>query len=250
MFLKLRHVQHVLNRPRNTDDALAKRQLAFDLMSVGLADHSHRSDLKRWVDGWYVHKSFAVFLSHFKFEAAAEARVLKLELVKRLRCKEEQVFLDADNLNDLRKLLDHVVDSDCVALLWTQGILSRPWCLLELQAAVVSKVPIVLISVANAFEGDLEAIGAILEDLPAHFAAPNPKDSGNPYNPTAEATLRELGCDPLRLGREIKAPLLRAPVVTFNPHQSIAMLRAQISQMAAAFVEGACPQNEALLAGE
>ena len=106
VFSKLRYVQEVLARERDSDDALQRRQLSFDLQALGLAADADRDALKRFVDGWFVRGKYAVFLSHFKNEAAAEARVLKTELVKKLRAKEEQVFLDSDNLFDLRELLN------------------------------------------------------------------------------------------------------------------------------------------------
>ena len=42
--------------------------------------------------------------------------------------QDEEVFLDSDNLTDLRQLLVHVRESDCLVLMHTQGVLSRPWC--------------------------------------------------------------------------------------------------------------------------
>ena len=39
--------------------------------------------------------------------------------VRSLRVKEQEVFLDSDNLTDLRQLLVHIADSDCIALLHT-----------------------------------------------------------------------------------------------------------------------------------
>ena len=164
---KIRRIMQVLDKPSKTDDALEQRKLAFDLQTMGLAEHSHRRSLKRYFEGWFVRKKFAVFLSHFKMEAAAEARILKNELVRSLRVKEQELFLDSDNLTDLRKLLEHVAESDSVALLYTKGVLSRPWCLLELDAAVKNSVPIFIIKVANAFAADLDGIDAILDDLPA-----------------------------------------------------------------------------------
>ena len=40
-----------------------------------------------------VRKTYATFLSHFKTEASGEARVLKLELVRALRAKEERLYI-------------------------------------------------------------------------------------------------------------------------------------------------------------
>ena len=45
--------------------------------------------------------------------------VLFPQQVRSLRVKQEQVFLDSDNLTDLRQLLVHIADSDGVALLHT-----------------------------------------------------------------------------------------------------------------------------------
>ena len=57
---------------------------------------------------------FAGFLSHYKIEAATEARWLKEKLEDSL---EASVFLDSDDLRDLSRLKDHVRDSKCIVLL-------------------------------------------------------------------------------------------------------------------------------------
>ena len=194
---KIRHTMEVITKPRKTDDALEQRQRAFDLQVppggvlccrcchvatstastandqrplqvLGLAEHSQRRALKRYFEGWNVRADFAVFLSHFKMEAAAvriqtlscitrwsswlvvasndlrpkhadtstncrrpassrtswcvvwsafsccSIRVIVLNVsntpqVRSLRVKEQQVFLDSDNLTDLRQLLVHIV---------------------------------------------------------------------------------------------------------------------------------------------
>lgn len=188
-----------------------------------------------------MHKTFGVFLSHYKFEAAAEARILKLELVRSLRTKEEEVFLDADNLTNLKDLLLHVENSDAVALLYTKGVLCRPWCLLELYTAVERSVPIFIVRVANAFAGDLEEISSILDDLPKYLAD---------TNPTASETLRALKYDVSKIAASLKPALCAGDgleIVNFDPHQGSAMLHAEIGQIAHALVRLCCPQNEPLL---
>ena len=45
--------------------------------------------------------------------------IINLQQVRSLRVKEQEVFLDSDNLTDLRQLLVHIADSDCIALLHT-----------------------------------------------------------------------------------------------------------------------------------
>jgi hypothetical protein len=91
-------------------------------------------------------KRYVAFLSHYKTECAMEARFLNDALGRALG-GEDKLFLDSDNLKDLRKLLDEVRDSDCLLLIQSSGLLSRPWCLLEMYTAVEANVPIVTINV-------------------------------------------------------------------------------------------------------
>lgn len=95
-------------------DPLCRRRKAFRLCRLGLAEYEERKLLERWFKGWSVKKRYAAFLSHFKAEAGVEARVLHTWLVRCLRPEggESQIFLDSDNLSDLRKLRRHVQDSD------------------------------------------------------------------------------------------------------------------------------------------
>jgi hypothetical protein len=97
-------------------------------------------------------------------------------------------------------------------------VLSRPWCLLELQAAVQGKVPIIVIRVANLHQADPDGIGAILDDLPKYLAE---------ANPDALAVLQgEVPpIDAAALGHEIRDAIVGADVVSFEPHQSSVMLQ-------------------------
>ena len=82
---------------------------------------------------------FACFLSHYKVEAATEARWLQqeLEAATARRC-----FLDSDDLKDLSRLRDHVRESACVLMVQTRSILTRPYCVVELVTAIDAGVPI------------------------------------------------------------------------------------------------------------
>lgn len=89
------------------------------------------------------------FLSHYKLEAGTEAALMHLELenlIQQLqhsakRC-EVPIFLDSENLLDLAQLKTHVERSHSVALLLTKGVLSRPWCLVEIVTAVRKRIPV------------------------------------------------------------------------------------------------------------
>eukprot|EP01043_Picozoa_sp_COSAG02_P035061 COSAG02_NODE_2488_length_8701_cov_25.089630_3_plen_360_part_00 len=109
---------------KGVEDA-EKRRRSLELHLVGLSTSTDKENLRRFIDGWAVTKAYSCFLSHFKLEAAAEARILKGELTRALRVPADKVFLDADNLTDLRELLQCVENSDVFILMWTDGVLSR-----------------------------------------------------------------------------------------------------------------------------
>ena len=67
-----------------------------------------------------------------------EARYLKDKLTIALSAP---VFLDSDNLLELRSVLTHVNSSDCVVLLLTDGVFTRPWCVLEVCQAIQGTPP-------------------------------------------------------------------------------------------------------------
>ena len=64
-----------------------------------------------------------------------ESRYLKEQLETMLGGAE--IFLDFDNAQDLGVLLQHVRNSDVFLVLLTESVMSRPWCILEIHAAVI-----------------------------------------------------------------------------------------------------------------
>ena len=70
-----------------------------------------------------------------------ESRYLKEQLETMLGGAE--IFLDFDNAQDLGVLLQHVRNSDVFLVLLTESVMSRPWCILEIHAAVSAGIPIV-----------------------------------------------------------------------------------------------------------
>ena len=96
---------------------------------------------------WPAEKSYACFLSHYKMEAASDARLLHDMLAKMLRYP---VFLDSSNLTDLRQLITNgVADSDVMLVLGTKGVFTRPWCLLEIMHSARLKVPTIIVEIKN-----------------------------------------------------------------------------------------------------
>ena len=96
---------------------------------------------------WPGEKSYACFLSHYKMEAASDARLLHNMLAKMLRYS---VYLDSANLTDLRQLITNGVgDCDVMLMLGTKGLFSRPWCLLEVMHSARLKVPTIIVDIKN-----------------------------------------------------------------------------------------------------
>jgi hypothetical protein len=161
----------------STPDVVAARLHAFTMCKFGLADISQRKCLERWFKGWGVKKQYAVFISHYKDQAGAEARVLKQLLSRCLRTEtEDQIFLDSDNLTNLSALRDHITQSDAVVVLLTKNFLSRPWCLVEMQTAVRERVPIIILPIKPSTHyldptDEQEGIASILDNLPAWLHA-------------------------------------------------------------------------------
>jgi len=102
------------------------------------------------------HEEHLVFVSHYKTEAGTEATLMR-DLLERMVREEvwldfasEQkapIFVDSEDLVDLAKLTDHVKGSSSLILLLTPGVLTRPWCLLEIVVAVRHGVVIVPVEI-------------------------------------------------------------------------------------------------------
>ena len=72
----------------------------------------------------------------------------------------KRVFLDSDDLRDLRKLQDHVRECDVFLLVQSASVLTRPYCLLELCVAIDAGKPIVGVSLSGAYAYDFAAAQA------------------------------------------------------------------------------------------
>jgi len=149
---------------------------------------------------------YTCFLSHYKLEAASDARYLSDLLRKMLRCP---AFLDSSTLTDLRVLFEQGVHkSDVLVVMATRNYLTRPWCLLEILEAARKQVPVLLLQMrGSGFE--IDQARAFVQDLETELPS---------LNSNAMLTIQEyLGSDDLT---ELKAALLamldKAPTVEWN----------------------------------
>ena len=95
------------------------------------AEHSaRRGSVCLPKNGWQLTegRTHVGFLSHFKREAASDARHLKDQLQDILGAP---MWLDSDNITDLNTVLEAVRSCEVLLLLQTKSVLSRPWCVLS-----------------------------------------------------------------------------------------------------------------------
>jgi len=98
-----------------------------------------------------------VFLSHYKVEAGTEAALMRQELEQMINedpgslghSFDEPIFLDTEDLNNLGELENKVRSSHNLAILLTQGILSRPWCLFEIISAKKHGARVLLVNISK-----------------------------------------------------------------------------------------------------
>ena len=152
-------------------------------------------------------KPYACFLSHHKLACAMEARFLKGELERMLGA---EIFLDSDDLKDLRKLGQHVIDSDVLVLLQSSEVLLRPWCIFELHTAIEHGIPIVAV-VIESKAYDFAKAGKLMLHLDTILEL---------ENPGASTVLLENGIDLKLAAWKISSTIPNVISVPFNPSGS------------------------------
>jgi hypothetical protein len=174
-------------------------------------------------------KRYAAFLSHFKLQAGTEARLVHDKL-KQMMGGGNEIFLDSDDLQDLRLLLEHVKASSVLVLLQTKSVLERPWVILELHTAITHNVPIVALNIHNANPYDY---GAALDFL-THFDL-----EIEIANPGAAQLLTEHGVDPLDVAWRLSTVLPSIISTDFTPNGSTNAINASMLDLQAAMARAA-----------
>jgi len=146
---------------------------------------------------WKLDGIYAAFLSHYKVESASDARYIHDTLRKILRV---QIFLDSSSLKDLRRLISEgLCNADVFIMILTDGVLTRPWCLLELFEAKTRAIPIVLLNVVGG-NFDLTKMKAFITDLEGEMGHANPAGlelMEQELHPTPLSTLKDTVLDVL-----------------------------------------------------
>ena len=173
-------------------------------------------------------KAFAGFLSHYKVECGTEARLVQQNLKpiiekNPIEGSSNEVFLDSDDLSDLRNLLEHVKDTKCLVLLQSKGVLTRPWVIVELHTAITHEVPIVALNVQNANPYNY----AEAENFLMHF-----DEEIDIANPGAAQLLVDMGIDPVDVAWRLSDCLPNIISTDFNPNASENILQASLVDLA------------------
>jgi hypothetical protein len=178
---------------------------------------------------WATVRRFACFLSHNKAEAAAEARLAKDHLGRVLQA---EVYLDSDNLLDLRQLLEGVRQSDVLVLFQTRNLLSRPWVILEIYTAITQQIPIVTVRVQGlgAAPYDFDDAQRFLDDFEAELER---------RNPGAGKMITDNGFDLSEVGDELRRVVPSIISKDYSPSASENVLHAQVQDLVLAMHEAA-----------
>ena len=180
---------------------------------------------------WELGGQYAAFMSHYKNEAAADARQIKDKLVDLLGAP---VFLDSDDLVDLRNLCHQVAMSDVLVLFQTRDLLTRPWCLVEIYTALTEGVPIVAVCVAGGFPYNFADAHYFLENLETELEV---------RNPGASDVVRQAGVNVPTMAKLLRDSLPNIISKRWEPGASEAVLAAQLEDIVKAMEHSAQKQQ-------
>jgi hypothetical protein len=128
-------------------------------------------------------------------------------------------------LDDLRLLLEHVVDTDVLVLLQTAKVLERPWVILELYTAITNGVPIVALNIQNAFPYDFAQAVDFLENLEQRLEA---------ANPGALKLLKDNDVDPEDAAYRLSNTIPNVISISFDPKASNNAIKASLLDLKSA----------------
>ena len=207
------------------ESMMHQKKLSAVFRSIKSESHEAR-DQKDYAEG--AAKKFGGFLSHFKRECGTEARLVQLQMKPILQKQpivaggSSEVFLDSDDLSDLRNLLQHVKETQVLVLLQSKGVLTRPWVILELHTAIKNRVPIVALNVRNAFPYDYAAASEFLLNFDKDIEL---------ANPGAAQLLIDMGIDPVDVAYRLSDCLPNIISTNFNPNASEKILQASLEDL-------------------
>jgi hypothetical protein len=226
----------IRNMFANTDEPIMLRQIYPHEKAVFVRQLSSK------IEDTYLQRmelestsSYLVFLSHFKVEAGAAARVVhdRFEAQCNVRQAEDpkllknaKAFLDSDNLTDLEMLPEGVRKSKVLIVMLTKRYFTRPWCLAELFIALEAGIKIITVKVTGGgydFEEGVKFLSTL---------TPEVLDDATPIASTLPSILlRGLGVNVTELGSRLATAIPKIIMINFNPNESGRKITATIDEM-------------------
>ena len=118
----------------------------------------------------------------------------------------------SDDLHDLSRLREAVLQSDVLVLLQSAHVLERPWCLIELVTALDNRIPIVPVTLTTGQHSyDFAASSRFLQSLGTELEK---------RNPGAAKLLLDNGVDVVDCAHKLSAVIPNIISVDFNPSGS------------------------------
>jgi GTPase SAR1 family protein len=177
-------------------------------------------------------RGYLTFMSHYKREAGVTARLMQEHLERRCGARKDEkpqylnhakIFLDSDNLSDLRLLLEDVKRTKVLTVMLTKNYFTRPWCLAELHTALEHKIPMVTVNLAD---------GSYDRDEAKNFLATlTPESLAQVSGKFAPEVMESLGIDVRKLGQQLAEMIPKIIEVSFNPQASRNMIAAGIDDL-------------------
>eukprot|EP00811_Abedinium_folium_P033002 NODE_599_length_2896_cov_6.040087.p1 GENE.NODE_599_length_2896_cov_6.040087~~NODE_599_length_2896_cov_6.040087.p1 ORF type:complete len:820 (-),score=148.86 NODE_599_length_2896_cov_6.040087:435-2675(-) len=163
-----------------------------------------------------------IFISHYKVEAGTEAALMQhdLERIMDTRNLKAPIFLDSDNLQDLRQLKKHVARSQNFVLLLTRHVLTRPWVLVEIVTAAKAGVQIVPVEVQRCDVGFRYPDNAYFERLVG----------GKELDESCTKLLGDQGIKLHEVDKALKQVFSHI-AVPFSPHKSGTVREAELTDL-------------------
>lgn len=169
-----------------------------------------------------------IFLSHCKRDAGTEAALMVSEICNMLKDEpslpggsyETPVFLDSENLHDLKQLQEQVRNCANLVLMCTTNVLSSAWCLVEIVTAMDAGVPVLPLIVQkpdNSFEFPNNHFYELL-------------CRGDVLDETSMETMRHCGIMLQRAATAIKHVFMTI-ALPYSPHKSKLMREAELKAM-------------------
>ena len=155
---------------------------------------------------------FRFFISYYRAEGGADARLLQTVLETKLGSG--TVFLDATDAVTLDGILRSLARSEVLLLILTKSVLERPWVLIEIYEAVTRRLPVICVHVKGAGY-DYTAGSAYLADLEAELGR---RDAGALTELQAQLTRR--GTSITDLQTQLSSVIPSQIAVPFDPATS------------------------------